>query len=501
MSFERLRKHSDTSKYTRIAGDSMRKHYATVVLLAMSSFVLGTLALFDLGPAWSASQAHDIQLRFAGQISRPSTTQVPAGTQLAQSKTTRDASELELMFWRSIKDSQNPADFEAYLEAFPDGAFAPLARVRAGHGLPEGPKIEEVELTYRVRANANLREQPTADSQRIGGLKIGNRVLVTGRVVDRNWLRVTTEDGLKGYVFGELVEPALGEPAEAVSMAGPEPELPASEPGAAQEALEQTDVAAIPTAPEMEEMPVTDVQDGEETIVFRDCETCPEMVRLPTGSFSMGNDRGHSSERPAHMVFLRHNFAIGKYEVTVGEWNRCVAEDRCARLSGVESATEDSPLRNVSWVDAQQFVKWLSELTGKNYRLPSEAEWEYAARGGTETLYWWGDQVGASNVACRKCGGDWAREAPPEVGNFSANPFGIHDMNGNIAEWTEDCWRNSYTNATTDGSAVVENNCGRRVLRGGSWRSSNTEFLTSSSRFYYDDNVRFIENGFRVAVD
>ncbi|HEX7648715.1 MAG TPA: SUMF1/EgtB/PvdO family nonheme iron enzyme, partial [Noviherbaspirillum sp.] len=154
--------------------------------------------------------------------------------------------------------------------------------------------------------------------------------------------------------------------------------------------------------------------------------------------------------------------------------------------------------RDLSWDDAQQYVKWLSKTTGKAYRLPTEAEWEYAARGGTSTRYWWGEQMRTGMANCKDCGEPWQKDAPAAVGSFAANPFGLHDVNGSVWEWVADCWHNSYKGAPTDGKAWDEPNCRTRVIRGGSWRDG-ASYMPSSTRFKYDASVRYSQNGFRVA--
>jgi len=150
----------------------------------------------------------------------------------------------------------------------------------------------------------------------------------------------------------------------------------------------------------------------------------------------------------------------------------------------------------LSWLDAKAFVSWLSQKTGKAYRLPSEAEWEYAARAGTNTSYWWGRDVGSRQANCRECNtGEPQRTTP--VGSFKPNGFGLFDTAGNVAEWMEDCWNDNYRGAPRDGTAWMSGQCRLHVLRGGAF-DSQAKFLRSTSRFRYDVDVRYIANGFRV---
>jgi formylglycine-generating enzyme required for sulfatase activity len=232
----------------------------------------------------------------------------------------------------------------------------------------------------------------------------------------------------------------------------------------------------------------------------QDCPNCPTLIALPAGEFVMGSNTGDPSEKPAHKVSINTPFAIGKYEVTVEQWNACVAASGCPREASDPNRPKNTPVRDVSWDDAQQYVKWLSTATGKPYRLPTEAEWEYAARGGTTTRYWWGEKMKTGMANCKDCGDPWHQEGPESVGSFSANPYGLHDMNGGVWEWVSDCWHNNYKNAPTDGHAWSEGTCRVRVIRGGSWRE-DASYMTSMTRFKYDASVRHSQNGFRVARD
>ena len=153
---------------------------------------------------------------------------------------------------------------------------------------------------------------------------------------------------------------------------------------------------------------------------------------------------------------------------------------------------------NVGWDDAQLYVQWLSEQTGHAYRLPTEAEWEYAARAGTTTAYSWGNDIGRNLANCDGCGSQWDEDRTAPVGSFPANAFGLHDMHGNVWEWVLDCWNDTYSGAPTDGSAWLSGNCGRRVLRGGSWVSYPRN-LRSAYRDWYPPGIRNYIIGFRVA--
>ncbi|SDG15433.1 SUMF1/EgtB/PvdO family nonheme iron enzyme [Paraburkholderia phenazinium] len=232
----------------------------------------------------------------------------------------------------------------------------------------------------------------------------------------------------------------------------------------------------------------------------KDCATCPVMVSLPAGSFTMGSNSGDISERPPHHVTIGTPFAIGKYDVTVEQWNACVAANACPKLSGENGPGTNAPARDLSWDDVQQYVKWLAKVTGKPYRLPTEAEWEYAARGGTSTPYWWGDQMRKGNTNCKGCGDPWHEAGPENVGTFGANPYGLYDMGGNVWQWVSDCWHSSYKDAPADGRVWDASGCDARVIRGGSWREG-ADYMLVSTRFKYSESVRQSQNGFRVAKD
>lgn len=220
----------------------------------------------------------------------------------------------------------------------------------------------------------------------------------------------------------------------------------------------------------------------------------PEMLSLRGGSFAMGSNED-VSEKPVRQVTVKP-FAMAKYPVSVREWNACAAAKVCGFTA---SGKDDAPVGNVSWSDAKQYVAWLAETTRKPYRLPSEAEWEYAARGGTQTRYWWGDQFQPGMVNCKNCSDIPAIDQPVKVGNFKPNPFGLFDMGGGVDQWVEDCWHKNYLGAPADGSAWVENGCPAHVIRSGSWRK-DSNYARTANRGSYDTNVRYPTHGFRVAL-
>ncbi|GJD58860.1 bifunctional serine/threonine-protein kinase/formylglycine-generating enzyme family protein [Methylobacterium dankookense] len=226
----------------------------------------------------------------------------------------------------------------------------------------------------------------------------------------------------------------------------------------------------------------------------RDCSSCPPLVEVPAGSFSMGGT-ADPSERPAHHVRIQA-FLMSRGPVTVGEWNACHAAGRCEFKA---EGAPNQPAANLSWDDAQQYVRWISGVTQKAYRLPSEAEWEYAARGGTRTRFWWGDQFRGEMAPCRSSGGT-PPDAAPAAADFPDNPFGLLGTTCVIAQWVSDCWHRNYRGAPADGSSWSAPNCKQRVLRGGTWRS-RAESERVTSRDFYDPAVRYPGNGVRIARD
>jgi formylglycine-generating enzyme required for sulfatase activity len=229
---------------------------------------------------------------------------------------------------------------------------------------------------------------------------------------------------------------------------------------------------------------------------FRDCGRCPDVVVIAPGAFTMGSD-AFETEKPPHRAVIQAPFAMGRAEVTFAQWDACVADGGCAYQPSDQGRGRTSlPVGEVSWRDAAAYVGWLSKISGETYRLPTEVEWEYAARGGTTTAYWWGDDARAGLANCRGCGGEAVRHAVP-VETFQANPFGLVDTAGNVAEWVADCWTESYRAAPPRAVTPEAGSCKNRVVRGGSF-DAGPRYVRSSSRFPYDADLRYYTNGIRV---
>jgi formylglycine-generating enzyme required for sulfatase activity len=238
--------------------------------------------------------------------------------------------------------------------------------------------------------------------------------------------------------------------------------------------------------------------------IFRECaKDCPEMVVLPAGMFVMGSppdEKGrHESEGPQHEVRISKPFAVSRFEATFDNWEACVSYGDCPAVGDSGFGHGQQPVINLSWADAQHYVAWLVRMTGKAYRLLSEAEWEYAARAGTQTTYSWGNEIGKGNANCKGCGSQWDDLQTAPVGSFAANPFGLHDMHGNVFEWVEDAWHDGYQGAPSDGSVWIEaGDVNRRRVRGGSW-DYDPNYLRSATRAWFHPDERDGSIGFRVA--
>jgi formylglycine-generating enzyme required for sulfatase activity len=233
---------------------------------------------------------------------------------------------------------------------------------------------------------------------------------------------------------------------------------------------------------------------------FRECgKDCPEMIVIPAGSFMMGSPTteqgGNSNEAPQHKVVIAERFAVSKFDVTFADWDACVSVGGCPKAGDSNFGRDTRPVINIGWDDAQTYVAWLSKMTGKDYRLLTEAEWEYAARAGTTTAYYWGGEIGKGNA--KGCGSEWDSRQTSPVGSFKPNAFGLYDMAGNMWQWAQDCYHGDYKEAPTDGSAWTSGDCSNRVVRGGSW-SSDPQVLRTANRRGAAAGGRDDDLGFRV---
>jgi formylglycine-generating enzyme required for sulfatase activity len=295
--------------------------------------------------------------------------------------------------------------------------------------------------------------------------------------------------------------PAAPEPAPTPAPAPSAPTPPAVAP--AQPAATPAPIVVTALSPEQER-----ALKPKDT--FKECSKCPEMVVAPAGTFTMGSpasEQGRSTdEGPQHQVTFAKPFAVGKFALTFDEWDACVAGGGCNGYRPGDNGwgRGRQPAINVSWDDAKAYVAWLAKKTGKPYRLLSEAEREYVTRAGTTTPFWWGGSISTSqaNYNGNDTYGDGvkgqyrARTVP--VDSFAPNPWGLYQVHGNVYDWTEDCYHDSYQGAPTDGSAWTSGGCGGRVVRGGSW-VLGPDILRSAYRAWASADVRNSDLGFRVA--
>jgi len=225
---------------------------------------------------------------------------------------------------------------------------------------------------------------------------------------------------------------------------------------------------------------------------FKDCPDCPEMVEIPAGSFDMGSNDGGPEEQPAHSVTIAKPFALGKTEITQAQWYAVMKNNP----SYFEACGDACPVEQVSWSDAQEYIKKLNAKTGKQYRLPSEAEWEYACRAGKQQEYCGSDNPDSVSWNSSNSG-TYFFNKPHPVATRKANAFGLYDMSGNVWEWVEDNFHDNYNGAPADGSAWLDNSS-MRVLRGGSWGYVPT-FSRAASRSGFGGGIRYYSYGFRLA--
>ena len=367
--------------------------------------------------------------------------------------------------------------------------------------------------TRRTQARG-IPQEPTTEGTSAVGLVVLSPAPALDTAEDQAWQTAetaATAEAVKRYLAaypkGRHAEEARGmlkgleRRGEAGSVAPPK-----VEPAVVTETAEP--VAPVRPA-EVKPGVAASLQPGQE---FKDCDKCPVMVVVPAGEFVMGSpdDEGpdrNNDESPQHKVTIARPFAVGKYEVTFTEWDACVAGGGCQTNKQPRDQGWDRgrrPVINVSWSDAKAYVAWLGKITGKSYRLLTEAEWEYAARAGTTTPYSTGPIITTqqANFSGKETWRDdeakGNRGQDVEVGSLPANAFGMHEMHGNVAEWVEDCYTGSYITARSDGSEFPPYNCSARVVRGGAW-TDDAWLVRSANRLYSPLDYKSFDIGFRIA--
>lgn len=285
---------------------------------------------------------------------------------------------------------------------------------------------------------------------------------------------------LLGGVFMQMNKPDAPPETEVASAATTTPSTPAP-PEASKEAPKEVSRAEPKSA-------------AETASSFRDCDTCPDMRVIPAGAFSLGSPEGEPQRQPyegPQQEVPIASFAIGATEVTVAQWKACLAEGGCNGYDPTARSGGDAhPVGAVSWRDAIAYTQWLSTKTGRAYRLPAESEWEYAARAGTRTAFWWGPTFDPRRAPTGKTA-DATSDEP--------NAFGLHHVAGNVREWVQDCYVSGFSEAHRSGVAIESGNCTLRVVRGGSWRDRPAAFRVAN-RGRNSQTTRDGAVGFRVAA-
>lgn len=371
--------------------------------------------------------------------------ETPSDAPAAAATTNNDAT-IETVFWTSIKDGDDPADFEAYLKRYENGHYADLARNRLAA------------LGAASAAPAEAAQPPAAPAK------------------------------------AAAPPPAKPEPAAPAAASAPKQTPPKKKSGSPLPLL----LGAVLVLGAGGWFGLQMLNGGDATVepntdpIAPTCDGCPEMVIVSAGSFLMGSPDSEANrsgnEGPQHEVSVPA-FAISATEVTWAQWQTCVDAGACRAPQS--SGEGGLPVAGVNYDDVMQYVAWISEASGGNYGLPSEAQWEYVARAGTETPYWWGTQFSGPGVV---------RNAATDTADLPANDFGVSGMLGNVREWVADCYVNTYSDAPTDGSARSQAGCSQPVVRGGSWRLGAAEHR-AANRARYRRSVRDRSVGFRVVTE
>lgn len=445
-------------------------------------------------PHWRAFM-QDIRTAISKKGARP---------QAAAAQATHQDASIETAFWNSIKDSRDRAEFEAYLKRYPNGNFASLAQNRLAAltrqaAASRAAPVQQRQAPQPAQRSAAPPRRPAAPAPAKAAKKSGNGLLFGGVAAGLAAL------GVAAYLIvnsknASIAEATPARPEDsAVVAAAAVPAMEAAAPDApvegdaASEAADAAQEGAASDLAAVEPPPAGEpAAEEEQAGPFRDCESCPLMIPLPGGTFTMGSpssEPGHNAyEGPQREVAVKP-FAIGVYEVTNAEWRACVDDGACQAKPGGDE--DQLPALYLSFKDAAGYASWLSKKSGRKYRLPTEAEWEYAARGGASTAYWWGDEFDRSRVAT---------SGAVAVGSSAANGFGLYDVAANAREWVSDCYVNNFVNAPLDGSAVTDGDCGKRVIRGGAWLSGPADMrVANRSRIDIDVKSRYM--GVRLAAD
>jgi formylglycine-generating enzyme required for sulfatase activity len=393
--------------------------------------------------------------------------------------------------WAAVKDTKSTEVLQSFIERYKDTIYADLARAQK-RDLEARQKMASIALEMEAKRLewAEKQRQEEEHKKRADELK---QTAGTARSdAPANQPQVTGPTWWEKLTGGaSSAPPAKSAPPEQVVIATP----PAQ---------------STPQAPPPARCDGVETQVGTEKRClkskdsFKDCDTCPEMVVVPAGEFMMGSNE-NDDEKPVHKVTIAKPLAVGKFDVTFAEWDACVSAGGCTdKPSDQGFGRGKRPVINVSWDLAnKEYLPWLSRKSGKTYRLPTEAEWEYAARGVTSasavhTAYPWGNNIGKNRANCHRCGSEWDSYLTAPVGSFKPNAFGLYDMHGNVDQLVQDCYHNNYQGAPTDGSAWAMGDCSRHIARGGNWYNFSQDSRSASRSLHHPSEI--VKGlGFRVA--
>ncbi len=457
----------------------------------------------------------------------------------------RLAAELELLFWDSVKDSVDAADVQAYLDQYPGGTYGVLARNRLKRlqratGTASPSKATAAANTSETLAQASVEPTvsaavpskepaeippppPTAQAVESSlGLERSERRLIQAGLASLGF-----DPGPTDGLFGRVTRGAIGrwqssrseeetghldaESAKFLLATAEDAAFARAKSSGTAKAYGEyvgmfpagrhvAEARRLRSEAEEAERAANERKPGRR---IRDCADCPDLVIVPAGSYRMGSPRTDEArfedEGPSHKVTIPEPLAVGVYEVTFGEWEACRRDGGCSHYPDDRKwGRVNRPVIDVSWEDAREYVRWLSRKTGETYRLLSESEWEYVARGGTTTRFNWGNEPERGRANCAGCGSRWDSNQTSPLGSFSPNAFGLYDVHGNVWEWVEDCWHGDYERAPSDGSAwMASGDCSRRVFRGGSMISP-VQLVRSATRGRNLSSIRTQNIGFRV---
>ena len=397
--------------------------------------------------------------------------------------------EIEQVFWESV-ECESARQVQAYFEVYPTGRYLAEA-----HACLEGQLGLE-------RAERILVQRGLAALDYSAGVADGLFGPATRKAI-RAW-QAAKEFEATGYLTHEQTDALIAQGREAAAQADAERQRQAAEQRRVEEERKRQEEEAGQQAAEAERQRQAKAERQAQEAAKRSeglrewvNSIGMEFVLIEPGTFQMGSPATEpgrdEDEGPVHQVTISQPFYLGKYEVTQAQW-QAVMGDNPSHFANCGPAC---PVENVSWGDAQGFVEELNMREGVQlYRLPTEAEWEYAARGGTQTAYSFGD--GAGRLRFYGWYTDNSEETTHPVGEKRPNTFGLHDVHGNVWEWVQDCWNGSYAGAPSDGRAWESGDCSRRVLRGGSW-SIAPRILRSANRSWYTADDRDGSIGFRIA--